>query len=77
MTPAEKMAQRLEVRAEIRRKIPRAEKDRIVTDCEDAAALIRRLAAALVDAYSWMPGPYKDDLRERHADALRDVKEQA
>ena len=41
------------------------------------AEIVRRLAAALSDAYSWMPGPYKDDLRERHADALRDVKEQA
>ncbi len=71
MTPAEKMARTLDsvncnLDGEYRDDIP-----------EDAAEMIRRLAAALVDAYSWMPGPYKDDLRERHADALRDVKEQA
>ena len=73
MTPAEKMAQRLEVRAEIRRKIPRAEKDRIATDCEDAATLIRRLAAALKDYdEAW---DRRDILAIRHADALRDVME--
>ena len=81
MTPAEKMAQRLEVRAEIRRKIPRAEKDRIATDCEDAAALIRRLAAALVAAemhirgLSTIKGPEYASFTIPHADALRDVKE--
>lgn len=71
MTPAEKMAKAL---------------DSIsygIVDVSDAAALIRRLAAALVDAMDYvrglestkMPRICVNDMRERHAAALHDVTE--
>ena len=44
---------------------------------EDAAAMIRRLAAALVE-YHWAHvagGWAKDGIEKRHAEALRDVGE--
>ena len=65
MTPAEKLARYLDDEGET----VHAEIVRRLSDENE------KMSRALVDAYSWMPGPYKDDLRERHADALRDVKD--
>ena len=72
MTPAEQMAERLDEHAAQSGEYP-TDYDTVM--CKDAAAMIRRLSAALVelergigrydarDMYNW---------RERHADALRD-----
>lgn len=74
MTPAEKMAQRLDRNATIVRQF-NSEPPMSNVLSEDAAALIRRLAAALKDYdEAW---DRRDILAMRHADALRDVKEQA
>ena len=71
MTPAEKMAQRL--------------RDGMCDEGvdgqmhEDAAAMIQRLAAALIE-YHWAHvagGWAKDGIEKRHAEALRDVGEEA
>lgn len=45
---------------------------------EDAAALIRRLAAALVEFHAaYKAGGWATDgIEERHAEALRDIKEE-
>lgn len=69
MTAAEKMALEVECMT------PFTSNDAILRD--EAAALIRRLAAALVEAESAMPHNEFFFWRKRHADALRDVKEQA
>lgn len=64
MTPAEKMAKNLEG-------------DPLYDDLREAPALIRRLAAAFAYALDNMPMDQYLQLKQRHADALRDVKEQA
>lgn len=78
MTPAEKMAQELEDRH------PRHDEVRTVnnelvglctSDAWKAAALIRRLAAAFAYALDNMPMDQYLQLKQRHADALRDIRE--
>lgn len=71
MTPAEKMAQ------EVENLTPFTDGDSVVRD--EAAAMIRRLAAALIEfreAYE-NGGFVKHGIMERHAEALRDVREEA
>lgn len=68
MTPAEKMAKTLDcvscnLDGEYRDDIP-----------EDAAAMLRRLAAALSEAEAAMPHNEFFFWRKRHAEALRDIK---
>lgn len=69
MTPAERRAQELE-------------KSSFLAD-PYSGAMIRRLAAALSDAEAYIRGldsvngPCLKDIQERHADALRDVREEA
>ena len=70
MTEAEKMAQRLEERAQ----------NEDIRECAEAAALIReqeakikRMAEALRDFDHAAYGRGTEDLRERHAEALRDA----
>lgn len=66
MTPAEKMASKLETG------------DCLLRDVSvDAPALIRRLADALEYAYDQLDQNGQAMLKYRHADALRDVKGQA
>lgn len=76
MTPAEKMAQRLEAETIVCsgvmvRRIP-------TQDDLDTSALIRRLAAALADCPEGndVCGVYAE-WRERHVGAFRDAREQA
>ena len=71
MTPAEKMAKTLD---SVSCNLDGEYRDDIT---EDAAALIRRLAAALLDSYNFVPTHIQVQLNLLHADALRDVKEQA
>lgn len=73
MTPAEKMAKTLDcvscnLDGEYRDDIP-----------EDAAALIRRLAAALIEFHAvYKAGGWATDgIEERHAEAMRDIREKA
>lgn len=71
MTPAEKMAKTLDsvncnLDGEYRDDIP-----------EDAAEMIRRLAAALLFVNDQLNQNGQAMLKYHHADALRDVKEQA
>lgn len=73
MTPAEKMARTLDsvncnLDGEYRDDIP-----------EDAAEMIRRLAAALVEFHAAYEagGWATEGIEDRHADALREAKEQA
>ena len=67
MTPAEKVVQRLEY----------GDGYPITVTDLDAAAIIRRLSAALVEAYDGLLTDDQWKFQERHADALRDIKEQA
>ena len=82
MTPAEKMAQRLEGDAyslPSTWKVGDSPEWDHVNSCTEAAAMIRRLAAALIEfreAYE-NGGFVKHGIMERHADALRDAKEEA
>ena len=75
MTPAENLCQELD--GTTRGKCPGCEEYGVPPQMEQAAALIRRLAAALVE-YHWAHvagGWAKDGIEKRHAEALRDVGE--
>ena len=79
MTPAEKMAQRLEGDAyslPSTWKVGDSPEWDHVNSCTEAAALIRRLAAALVDVYSNEYIFVQDHLAVFHAEALRNVREE-
>ena len=77
MTPAENLCQELDGTS--RGKCPGCNDYGVPPQMEQAAALIRRLAAALVEfreAYE-NGGFVKHGIMERHAEALRDVREEA
>lgn len=88
MTPAERLAQRLEGDAyslPSTWKVGDSPEWDHVNSCTEAAALIRRLAAALVDANDVIKTAefgmleyfgHGAKFRERHAEALRDIREE-
>lgn len=76
MTPAKKMAQRLEAETlmcsgVMFRRIP-------LQDDLDAAVIIRRLAAALTEFHAaYKAGGWATNgIEQRHAEALRDIREE-
>lgn len=75
MTPAENLCQELDGTS--RGKCPGCEEYGVPPQMEQAAALIRRLAAALLDVYSNEYIFVQDHLAVFHAEALRDVREEA
>lgn len=79
MTPAEKMAQRLEGDAyslPSTWKVGDSPEWDHVNSCTEAAALIRRLAAALSDVHNHEYIFVQDHLAAAHAEALRNVREE-
>ena len=77
MTPAENLAQRLEATTI---DLQGVRVDRYPRPSElDAAAMIRRLAAALIEFHAaYKAGGWAaDGIEERHAEALRDIREDA
>lgn len=74
MTPAEQMAERLDEHAAQSGEYPT---DYDAEMCDEAAAMIRRLSAALMDAkrliYTYVLRPSETTWLRDHADALRDV----
>lgn len=78
MTPAENLCQELDGTS--RGKCPGCNEYGVPPQMEQAAALIRRLAGTLEDVMSYMQASDRrayEIFAERHAEALRDVKEQA
>ena len=75
MNPAEKMASELEALQKFQQSLQTG--NPIPTIHGDAAALIRRLAAALRDAVQILGEGETEWFKRAHAEALRDIKEDA